>query len=202
VNIRRDVPDNGREHVPQGRHSLDDLVGTGEKRRMYRDPLRFRGLEIDDQFVLRRRLHWQAGGIFTPEDTIDVAGRPTILFEQIRTIVDKASARGVNALPVNRGKLLPRRQSDDQFAMSSGNRARSDDQAAIWFAGERSDCTLNFAGITCVDGGQLDPTEGATYWITANAPIPGGVAASRITAAGIMLGAICFSNSGHFAARL
>src|SRR5262249_36551792 len=33
------------------------------------------GLEIDNKFVLRRRLHRQVGGLFAPEDAIDIAGR-------------------------------------------------------------------------------------------------------------------------------
>ena len=46
------------------------------------------------------------------------------------------------------------------------------------------------------------PTDGATYWMTANWPIPEAVAASRRTAARFTPGAISLSSSGHFAVKL
>jgi hypothetical protein len=38
-------------------------------------PSAFCGLEIDDQFVLGRRLHRKVGGFFAPQDSIDIRRR-------------------------------------------------------------------------------------------------------------------------------
>src|SRR5262245_48833870 len=46
------------------------------------------------------------------------------------------------------------------------------------------------------------PNDDAADWITANMPIPAGLAASRMTAARVTLGAICLSSSSHFPLRL
>ena len=54
---------------------FDDLVGSGEQRRRYGEPERFGGLEIDDHFVLDRRLHRQIGRLLTFEDTVDIIRR-------------------------------------------------------------------------------------------------------------------------------
>jgi len=70
-------------------------------------------LEIDYQIVLGRCLGWQVGGLFALDATINVAGRSRVLFEWIWTLGDTTPARGVNALPVNGGKLVGR-QPDDQ----------------------------------------------------------------------------------------
>jgi len=45
------------------------------------------------------------------------------------------------------------------------------------------------------------PTDGATDWIAPNWPIPEATAESRRIAARVTPGAICLSNSSHFALR-
>jgi hypothetical protein len=50
---------------------FDHFVGGGEQRRRRVDAERLGGLEIDNQFVLRRRLYRKVG-LFALEDAIDV----------------------------------------------------------------------------------------------------------------------------------
>jgi len=58
---------------------LDHLVGAGEQRR--RHVKRSRGLDVDRQLELGRRLHRQVTGLLTFQDSIDVAGRSSHLLE-------------------------------------------------------------------------------------------------------------------------
>ena len=53
---------------------------------------RLRGLEIDDQLVLGRRLHRQVGRLLALENAVDVAGRAAVLVEKIRPIGDQPAA--------------------------------------------------------------------------------------------------------------
>ena len=55
-----------------------------KQRRWNGEAERLRGLQIDEQLILGRRLHRHIGGLFTLEDAIDVAGRAAELIEEIR----------------------------------------------------------------------------------------------------------------------
>jgi hypothetical protein len=64
---------------------------------------RLGGLEVDHQFVFRRRLHWQVSGLLALEDAIDVAGGATIFVQQMGRVGDQA-ARAAGA-PLRNGRL-------------------------------------------------------------------------------------------------
>jgi hypothetical protein len=62
---------------------FDHLVGAGEHGSRKVEPERFGSLEIDHQFVLGGRLHWQVGGLLALEDAIDIAGSLPLLVDPI-----------------------------------------------------------------------------------------------------------------------
>src|SRR5262249_42925408 len=87
------------------RQLLDHLVGAGEQHRWNFQAEGLRGLEINHELVLGRRLHRQVGRFLALEDAIDVAGRATELCDGIIPVRDQA-ARGDEVAPViDRGKL-------------------------------------------------------------------------------------------------
>src|SRR5688572_16704320 len=66
--------------------SFDHLVGASKQ-----DPRRgqakfLRGLQVDDELELRRRLHWQIGRFGAAKDTIDIGGRAAVQINQVGAI--------------------------------------------------------------------------------------------------------------------
>src|SRR5262249_22177687 len=54
------------------------LVGAGEQAIGHGKAQRFRGLEIDSEFVLGRCLHRKVGRLLASEDAVDVRGRTPV----------------------------------------------------------------------------------------------------------------------------
>ena len=52
-------------------HSITSSARAIERRR-YREAKRLGGLEVDDQFIPDRCLHWQVGRLLALEDAVDV----------------------------------------------------------------------------------------------------------------------------------
>ena len=65
---------------------FDHLVGELLKVRRHVEAQRLRGLEIDDELILRRRLHRHVGWLLTFQDAVDVAGAAAIQVDPVRPI--------------------------------------------------------------------------------------------------------------------
>jgi len=55
---------------------------------------------------------------------VDIAGRASVLVNEIGAIGDQAGGNGVGAFIVDRGQLVPGCQRDDQIAMKRASRGR------------------------------------------------------------------------------
>src|SRR5664280_699343 len=144
------------------RHSVqhplfDHLVGGGEQRRRNGKAERLGGLEIDRQFVLRRRLHRQVGRLLALEDAVDIIRRATVRFDCVSPIGDQAIGGDEEAEGVDCRQLVSGRQRDDQFAMNNRKSAPRYDQAAIRPAREGRDVALDLTGIAHVKRAYLQP---------------------------------------------
>jgi hypothetical protein len=83
---------------------------VGEQGRRERDAERLGGLEVDHEFVLRRRLYRQVGRLLAFKNAIDVAGGETIRIDGVITVGDQPAGGGEVAFIVDRGQPIPRRQ--------------------------------------------------------------------------------------------
>jgi hypothetical protein len=68
-------------------YSITSSAGARSRRRQVQAEC-FRGLEVDDEFILCRRLHRQVGSLLTLEDAIDIASRAPKLIGKIWPIRD------------------------------------------------------------------------------------------------------------------
>ena len=73
------------------RRLLDHLVGAGDERRRHFKAERLRGLEIDHQLELGRRLNWQLGRFLALEDAIGIGRREAKIIELVNSVGQQAA---------------------------------------------------------------------------------------------------------------
>src|SRR5262249_25756564 len=145
---------------------FDHLVGAGKHARRQIESERPRGLEVDHQLVLGRRLNRQLGWLLAFQDAVDVAGGAPELIDEIRAIGHQAAGVDEDTIVVDRGQLVAGRQLDDQVAMKPyrpppvtirppfGVRAKAATARSI------SAAPLTLTGLTSTR------SDGATAWMT------------------------------------
>src|SRR5215472_14381633 len=97
---------------------FDHLIGAGKHRRWHREAECFGSFEIDRQPELGRRLNWHLGWLLASQNSIDIAGRAPILVTKIGAIGGQAAGSNKRPFEIDRRKLVPRRQLDDQIAIT------------------------------------------------------------------------------------
>src|SRR6516164_5508598 len=117
-------------------HLLDHLVGDREEGRRHLDPELFRGLDIDDQLVLGRRLNWKVGGLLAFENPVDVTCCAYVGINGCWSVRKKPAALGEIAERVDRRQLVSRCKRDDEVSMRCPRRASCNDHTSLRGAGE------------------------------------------------------------------
>src|ERR1051325_7570514 len=136
----------------RGGRSFDDLVSASEQFLRHSETDRFRGLQVDDQFIFRWCLHRHARRFLALKNPIHVTSRSSIWFDRIRSVTHQPAIANENAKGINGGDSITRCKRDDQPAMNARQPARGDDQAGIWFVRQRREALLNFTSITRIYG--------------------------------------------------
>jgi len=96
---------------------FDHLVGSREQLRGHGEAERLCGLEIDNEFVLGRRLHWKITRLLAFEDTIDIRGRAPIWIAGFRPVVDQAADFRVVTIRIDGRETVASSQRCDLLAM-------------------------------------------------------------------------------------
>src|SRR5262249_22586902 len=118
-------------------------------------PIAFAVPEVDDKFVLGRRLDRQIGRLLASEDTINIAGRASAEVVVVRSVGHQATVGGVIRAIVDGGQLVLGCQRYDQLAMHRRPHAAGHDQSAVRTLREGSNCALDLAGIAHIYRTQL-----------------------------------------------
>src|SRR5262245_26093931 len=139
-----------RTHAVQQKGSLfDHLVGGGQQRGRNGEAERLCSLEIDNEFVLGRRLHRHVGWLLTLQDAIDISSSSLDRLPRIGTVTNEATIYGVISIRVNRRKFVASDKTDYEFAISRRT-ACCYDHTAIARTCERRHVSFYFIGVAHV----------------------------------------------------
>ena len=132
---------------------FDHLIGAFEQWPRHRHTQCLRGLEIDHQLILGRRLHREIAGFFAFQNTVDVTGYVPNLVVEISPVRHQSAGGGKKAKGEDRRQFVPGGKRNDQILMKRGQRAGRHDEAAIRQACESRDGALHLGPVAYVDHG-------------------------------------------------
>ena len=97
---------------------FDHLVSAGKYCRRNGEAHCFRGLEVDHEFVLGRRLHRQVGRLLALEDAVNLRRRLPKIVGHIRPVRQQATVSREYMQRINRRQSMPSSRLYDQLTMS------------------------------------------------------------------------------------
>src|SRR6266496_2147248 len=114
--------------------SLDHLVGSGGQTGRHVEAELLRGLAVDHQLVLDRRLHRKVARLRTLEDEIDIDRRARKIIGQVNSVGQEAAEFSEETVRIDGRKMVASRQRCDLYAMSIREAIRHHDKATIRLA--------------------------------------------------------------------
>jgi hypothetical protein len=108
---------------------FDHLVGTLLKLQGYVEAERLRGLQIDHELELCRRLHWEFIRLRPLQNPIDIRSRAPEHIGCIGSVAHERAFHGILSQSKNRRESLALGRPDDHPAIDDGEGIWSDDQA-------------------------------------------------------------------------
>src|SRR5262249_33816987 len=131
------------------------LVRAGEHGGRNVEVERLRGLEIENGFVLGRRLHRQIGRFLAFENAVDVNSRAAELVDEIRPVRNQAALGGEVPGIVDPWQSVTSRQSNDRLPVYCRRGASRYDYAAARTLRECRDGALDLVDVARIDWPQL-----------------------------------------------
>src|SRR5712691_226127 len=136
--------------------SFDHLVGAGKHCWWNGEAESLRGLEIDGQLELGRRLYRQVGGFGTFQDTVDILGKLPVHIFRISPVICQSAARDEAAKGIDRRQSVPSCQRANQVAMQIGAVVWQYKKAAFWLVRKITERTFNVGGVAKWKPDRLD----------------------------------------------
>jgi hypothetical protein len=122
---------------------FDHLVGAGDDRRRYGEADHSCSSQVDNEFELNRRLHWQISRLFALKDTINVVRRSPHEIDGINAVRQQAAFDGLATVRIDCGQRVPRGQKNNKLTMHRVEGIRHYDQAPVRLARQRAHGALN-----------------------------------------------------------
>src|SRR5262249_54002439 len=124
--------------------SLNHVVGSLLKNPRYVEAKRLRGLEVDDQFVLDRRLNWQLGRFLALEDAIGIGRAERKIIELVNSVGQQAADFSEDSARIDGRETIASCKRCDFCTMEVREGIGHHDQSAIRLAGLSGNDRLDF----------------------------------------------------------